>query len=354
MKKIFTLILIIVSIYTSTMLTVYGRIITPVYNGEFLTINFSISPNECSEISNTESLPIEDYTEYYHDVSDPNLTSYLEKYNCHFFTFFFTVDYRHSAIDYELYGLEDDANKFLRIGQYINSGVYEETDRKHAEIIAYYDSNGILKHTGRVIESIDGIPNSSADDSNLVTVVSKWEYGYIYKHRGDVYSILNQTSYVVKYFAYYHEHSINYTDLSYNSHRLICNEHGSNYCKLNILVPHEISYISNNNLSHKIICSECGYEINSSASHCDFTYTNINENNHKRCCGYCNYNALEPHDWNRLNDLLFICNDCNARARYVPIIHNGINNVINSLTNSTIIYYEGQYYLLIIEENIYE
>ncbi len=182
-----------------------------------------------------------------------------------------------------LYWLDGDAEKYLMIGDYTNTGVYTETDKYHAEIIAYYDSNGSLKHTGRVEIVTDDDSISNTNDLNTVWVISKWDAGCIYRHRADVYlSINGLENYNVKYFVYNHNHNIVIqTDTTSEAHHIKCTH--NTYCQLNNTSPYISSCVSNNELTHNIMCSLCNYQINANVSHI-FSYNNVDANYHRKHC----------------------------------------------------------------------
>jgi hypothetical protein len=229
---------------------------------------------------------------------------------------------------------------------FITNNLYVQTDRYNAEIIVYYNSNGEITHTGRVIQAFDGTSNGICNDANLVMVRSKWDNALIVSHRGDCcpyagWPYGNGGS--VKYFAYNHAHNIQISGTNMHNKKCI----GSDYCKLDIDVPHDIDCVSVNNLTHMSYCQYSGCSYQTIDSHL-FDYQQYNESTHKKYCTSCNYSIYESHNWSQLNDILFVCDDCAQRARFIPIIHDGINP-IDLLNNQSIILYNGNYYLIVLD-----
>lgn len=269
--------------------------------------------------------------------ANPDLISY----NCHYYTFFVTVNPRHYQMGYNYYQLNNDVSTF------INSGTYVETDRYNAEIIVYYDSDGDITHSGRVLKAYDGTPSGICGDANLVQVISKWGGGFICVHRGDCCPYSGGEygdGSTVKYYAYNHTHNIQITN-SGALHNITCSN--GNYCKLNILVPHTLVHTSSDSVSHLTSCTcfGCTYQVYNNHT---INYSQHDESKHSKYCTLCNYQIYEYHNWQQFSDILFICNDCNQRARFIPIIHDGINPIV--LMNSTnIVLYNGTYYYVMLD-----
>lgn len=271
-------------------------------------------------------------------------------YNCHFYTFFATVTPRFNNINNPgYYWLEDD------VMQFFDNDIYIETDRYHAEIIAYYDANDEIKHTGRVFEAMDGVPCGWCGDANLVKVRSKMGAGYVYDHFGNFCEYAgypNGNGSYVKYYEYNHAlvsttHNIFYA-YENNQHSKVC---FTSYCRLNLIIPHNIVAAPNNytNTGHSLICSlgSCGYVDSEEHS---FLYSIYDSEQHRKHCSACNYYLYEYHSWQQISDLMFKCTLCNQRAAFIPIIHDGFSQ-FGLMMDDNVILYNGTYYRIIL---IYE
>lgn len=266
----------------------------------------------------------------------------LIKYNCHYYTFFVTVHPRYYQMGYNYYQLNDEVSTFF------NSETYVETDRYNAEIIVYYNSNGNITHSGRVLQANDGTPNGICGDANLVQVISKWGGGFICVHRGDCCPYSGGeygNGSTVKYYAYNHTHNIQVTCYNNTHHTISC--YNNSYCKLNIAVPHTLVHTSNGSASHTTSCSHSMCEHQIISNHV-INYSQHDESTHSKYCTKCNYQIYESHNWQQLSDILFICSECNQRARFIPIIHDGINPIV-LMNSNNIALYNGTYYYVILD-----
>lgn len=283
------------------------------YIGEGLTISLSTSNSQGGSISLTEyGGNAENALGYY--FTDDELGSF----NCFYFTFFYNVTPRINAMNGNLYELGySEASKFLRNGLYLNSGVYTQTDRQHADIIAYYDSDDNLVHTGNVIEVYDGVSNGVCGDSNLVKVISKWDVCQIVEHRGDCcIDVSNGNASYVLYYKYTNNHNCIYDfSIGSSSHTYCCtNLTNGLYCNFGWTSNHSI-YYQKNDLSK-----------------------------HYKLCHLCPLSVQENHTWQSFNDLFFTCIYCNQFALYIEDYHDGIIN--DSRVEYGIIVCDGKEYLV--------
>ncbi len=307
MKKSIIILILIVLCFSFTQVNAKGTTVT--YVGEGLTIVLSSESHAMED----NSLTCGDYEELNYEISDSN----LRKFNCFYFCLFYLVEPRYSAMNNQMYYIgNDDASKFLKYGNYLTSGVYEQTDRFHADLIAYYNQNNELIHMGHVVEAYKGTSNNVCGDSNLVKVISKWGSGKIYKHQGDCcpYTSTNggAASFVI-YYKYCRFHTCTHVfDIETSQHYCKCDVN-SQYCNFQ-LNPH-------NNA---------------------FSYTKYNANYHTKVCTICDYNVHEAHTWQRISDILFKCSLCGQKATYIEDYHDSIISINKNMIFT--IYCDGNYY----------
>ncbi|MBP5551737.1 MAG: hypothetical protein J6X93_06780 [Bacilli bacterium] len=270
-----------------------------------------------------------------------HLNTRLREYNCHYFTFFVSVNSRFYSnnLNGELYW-------FYQPEEFIENNLYIETDRYNAEIIVYYDEDDKIIHSGRVCEVYDGTPFGNLGDANLVEVISKWDVGFVYYHNGNESYYAEEAAYV-KYYKYYNSNLLTGYDSTIGKHTSFSSSSYSSF--ITTKLPHLKVVESNNynNTEHGIHCmfNDCNYPTSESHSIC---YAKHNESLHRKYCSSCNYSIYESHNYVKINDLYYKCNLCHQFAHFIPIIHDGFNPAIPLLNTYPIVIVDGQMYYVVL------
>jgi len=116
-------------------------------------------------------------------------------FNCHSFAWHAQSD---NEIEYWMY----HPSLYYQDGSYTQVSSFSSV--VPGDKIVYFDSQGIVLHSGIVSEVLDGTPNGVCGNSNLVVIDSKWGEAGLYKSRGDRTPYTSNNNGTAAYVQFYH------------------------------------------------------------------------------------------------------------------------------------------------------
>ncbi len=226
-----------------------------------------------------------------------------------------------------------DPSAFYEDGSYI-----EVFTPQAGDIVCYYFGDEI-KHSA-IVESVGtGTSNGKCGNIDLMTVVSKWGAGGLYRHNG--------------YECPYTEYNTDpqETILICDNVRYYRPAHSSN---------NQVGYTFTTVGTHRYGCDMCDY-VDLDKTH-PATCTNINVGSgHRYSCATCNATKVEAHSWIETVGG-YSCTKCMALTTYIPVImerlpaellelidelYGDADEFMLRIDADTVLYFsDGQYYMV--------
>ncbi len=203
------------------------------------------------------------------------------------------------------------------------------------DIVCYFEGS-VLQHSA-IVESVStGTSNGKCGNVDLLTVVSKWGAGGLYRHNG---------------------YECPYTDYLATSN-IICDSisfyrpaHSSN---------NQVGYTFSSEFTHRYGCDMCDYVEADKTHHA--TCTNINVDSGHRChCATCNITEVEAHSWVETVGG-YLCTKCRVTSASIPVImerlpaellelidelYGDADEFMLRIDSDTVLYFsDGQYYMV--------